>query len=70
MIYKNICIYYNSSYFMSEHSSLAAMIPLTKQNHFGNNDFVFLLCRYLVEVVATKLGLQAQAEPKLHQPPK
>lgn len=52
---------------MSEHSSLAAMIHLTKQNHFGNNDFVFLLCRYLVEVVATKLGLQAQAEPKLHQ---
>lgn len=55
---------------MSEHSSLAAMIPLTKQNHFGNNGFVFSLCRYLVGVVATKLGLQAQAEPQLHQPHK
>lgn len=48
------------------------MICNNKQNknHFGNNhfSFVFLLFCYLVNLVATKLDLQAEAEPKLHQP--
>lgn len=35
---------------MSEHSSLAAMIHWTTQNHLGNNDFVFF-CLFFYYVV-------------------